>query len=112
VITTLQVKLVKCVVEDVVVDVSFDTLGGLCTVAYLETMDRRIGRGHLFKRSIMLVSVPRHAGRCVCVLGACGFAGGLPVARGRLVRAAGAAGGSAKTPRRAVPRCWVRTAAL
>lgn len=53
----LQVKLVKCVVADVVVDVSFDTVGGLCTVAFLEAADRRIGRQHLFKRSILLVSV-------------------------------------------------------
>ena len=44
-------------VADVVVDVSFDTVGGLCTVAFLEAADRRIGRQHLFKRSILLVSV-------------------------------------------------------
>lgn len=50
-----QVKLVKCVVSDVVVDVSFDTVGGLCTVAFLEAADRRIARQHLFKRSILLV---------------------------------------------------------
>jgi hypothetical protein len=43
------------VVSDVVVDVSFDSLGGLCTVAFLEAADRRIGRHHLFKRSILLV---------------------------------------------------------
>lgn len=53
-----QVKLVKCVVSDVVVDVSFDTVGGLCTVAFLEAADRRIGRQHLFKRSILLVRTP------------------------------------------------------
>ena len=51
----LQVKLVKCVVGDLVVDVSFETLGGLCTVAFLEAIDRKIGRQHLFKRSIVLV---------------------------------------------------------
>ncbi|EFN52312.1 hypothetical protein CHLNCDRAFT_58914 [Chlorella variabilis] len=50
-----EVKLVKCVVHDVVVDVSFDTVGGLCTVAFLEAADRRIGRQHLFKRSILLL---------------------------------------------------------
>lgn len=55
----LQVKLVKCVVADVVVDVSFETLGGLCTVAFLESIDRKIGRGHLFKRSIVLVRASR-----------------------------------------------------
>ncbi|KAI3432443.1 hypothetical protein D9Q98_003995 [Chlorella vulgaris] len=50
-----EVKLVKCVVSDVVVDVSLDTIGGLCTVAFLEAADRRIGRQHLFKRSILLL---------------------------------------------------------
>ena len=52
---TAQVKLVKCVVADLVVDVSFETLGGLCTVAFLESIDRKINRAHLFKRSIVLV---------------------------------------------------------
>ena len=63
-----QVKLVKCVVADVVVDVSFDTVGGLCTVAFLEAADRRIGRHHLFKRSILLVRGCGccHAGPAVC----------------------------------------------
>lgn len=50
-----EVRLVKCVVGDVVVDVSFNALGGLCTVAFLEWVDRRVGRRHLFKRSIVLV---------------------------------------------------------
>ena len=43
-------------VADLVVDVSFESLGGLCTVAFLEAIDRKIGRSHLFKRSIVLVS--------------------------------------------------------
>ena len=55
-LAVVQVKLVKCVVADLVVDVSFETLGGLCTVAFLEAIDRKIGRSHLFKRSIVLVS--------------------------------------------------------
>lgn len=50
-----EVKLVKCVVANVVVDISFNALGGLCTVAFLEWVDRTIGRSHLFKRSIVLV---------------------------------------------------------
>jgi len=50
-----EFKLVKFVVADVVVDVSFNALGGLCTVAFLEWADRTIGRNHLFKRSIVLV---------------------------------------------------------
>lgn len=74
-----QVKLVKCVVSDVVVDVSFDTVGGLCTLAFLEAADRRIGRQHLFKRAILLVRVSgcstcQHAclkGSCRAVPAAC-----------------------------------------
>jgi hypothetical protein len=52
----VQVKLLKCLVDNIVVDISFDTLGGLCTVAFLESIDRHIGKEHLFKRSIILVS--------------------------------------------------------
>lgn len=51
-----QVKLLKCLVDDIVVDISFETLGGLATVTFLESVDRRIGQNHLFKRSIILVS--------------------------------------------------------
>jgi DNA polymerase sigma len=50
-----EVRLVKCVVGGIVVDVSFDTLGGLCTATFLETVDVAIGRDHLFKRSILLI---------------------------------------------------------
>lgn len=32
----LQVKLVKCIVQDVVVDISFNQIGGLCTLCFLE----------------------------------------------------------------------------
>ena len=51
----LQVKLVKCLVDNIVVDISFQSLGGLCTVNFLESIDRRIDDHHLFKRSIILV---------------------------------------------------------
>jgi len=49
------VKLLKCLVDNIVVDISFDTLGGICTVLFLESIDRLIGQEHLFKRSIILV---------------------------------------------------------
>ncbi len=52
----LQVKLLKCLVDNIVVDISFETLGGLCTVAFLESIDRHIQGNHLFKRSVILVS--------------------------------------------------------
>ena len=52
----VQVKLLKCLVDNIVVDISFETLGGLCTVAFLESIDRHIKGQHIFKRSVILVS--------------------------------------------------------
>ena len=52
-----QVKLLKCLVDNIVVDISFNQLGGLCTLAFLEEIDRLVRPEHLFKRSIILVSV-------------------------------------------------------
>ncbi|KAK4407651.1 hypothetical protein Sango_0346100 [Sesamum angolense] len=72
-----RVKLVKCLVRNVVIDISFNQLGGLSTLCFLEQLlilmiisgfctgyvsklsspnvDRLVGRNHLFKRSIILV---------------------------------------------------------
>ncbi|KAJ8753802.1 hypothetical protein K2173_000056 [Erythroxylum novogranatense] len=50
-----EVKLVKCLVQNIVVDISFNQLGGLCTLCFLEQVDRLIGKHHLFKRSIILI---------------------------------------------------------
>ncbi|XP_042437685.1 uncharacterized protein LOC122023577 isoform X1 [Zingiber officinale] len=72
-----EVKLVKCVVDNIVVDISFNQIGGLCTLCFLEKVhikrakslgsatfkskfdyfkvDRKIGKDHLFKRSIILI---------------------------------------------------------
>ncbi|KAG5552833.1 hypothetical protein RHGRI_010814 [Rhododendron griersonianum] len=50
-----EVKLVKCMVQNIVVDISFNQLGGLCTLCFLEKVDRLIGNDHLFKRSIILI---------------------------------------------------------
>ncbi|CAN8254733.1 unnamed protein product [Cochlearia groenlandica] len=50
-----EVKLVKCLVQNIVVDISFNQLGGLCTLCFLEKIDHLIGKDHLFKRSIILV---------------------------------------------------------
>ena len=52
----MQVKLLKCLVDNIVVDISFDMLGGISTVCFLESIDRFIRKEHLFKRSIILVS--------------------------------------------------------
>ena len=64
-----QVKLVKFLVNELVIDVSFETLGGLCAVNFLQDMDTQIARSSLFKRSIILVSLPpppSPVGWCVC----------------------------------------------
>ncbi|KAF3454812.1 hypothetical protein FNV43_RR05260 [Rhamnella rubrinervis] len=50
-----EVKLVKCIVQNVVVDISFNQLGGLSTFCFLEKVDRLTGKDHLFKRSIILI---------------------------------------------------------
>ncbi|XP_043706736.1 uncharacterized protein LOC122656321 isoform X2 [Telopea speciosissima] len=50
-----EVKLVKCLVQNIVVDISFNQIGGLCTLCFLEQIDDLIGKDHLFKRSIILI---------------------------------------------------------
>ncbi|KAL9227803.1 hypothetical protein vseg_003453 [Gypsophila vaccaria] len=50
-----EVKLVKCLVQNIVVDISFNQIGGLCALGFLEEIDRLIGKDHLFKRSIILI---------------------------------------------------------
>ncbi|KAM7467713.1 hypothetical protein LguiB_015275 [Lonicera macranthoides] len=50
-----EVKLIKCLVENIVVDISFNQLGGLCTLCFLEEVDSLISQNHLFKRSIILI---------------------------------------------------------
>ncbi|XP_051182620.1 uncharacterized protein [Lolium perenne] len=50
-----EVKLIKCLVDNIVVDISFNQVGGLCTLSFLEQVDNLINKKHLFKRSIILV---------------------------------------------------------
>lgn len=50
-----EVKLVKCLVQNIVIDISFNQMGGLCTLCFLEQVDRLVGKNHLFKRSIILI---------------------------------------------------------
>ncbi|KAJ1378822.1 hypothetical protein SESBI_47459 [Sesbania bispinosa] len=50
-----EVKLVKCIVQNIVVDISFNQLGGLSTLCFLEKVDRLVAKNHLFKRSIILI---------------------------------------------------------
>ncbi|KAK9056128.1 hypothetical protein SSX86_027217 [Deinandra increscens subsp. villosa] len=50
-----EVKIIKCLVENIVVDISFNQLGGLCTLCFLEEVDHLINHNHLFKRSVILI---------------------------------------------------------
>ncbi|XP_078159988.1 nucleotidyltransferase family protein isoform X3 [Carex rostrata] len=50
-----EVRLVKCLIDNVIVDISFNQIGGLCTLCFLELADDYIGKDHLFKRSIILI---------------------------------------------------------
>ncbi|XP_020211105.1 uncharacterized protein LOC109795948 isoform X2 [Cajanus cajan] len=50
-----EVKIIKCLVENIVVDISFNQLGGLCTLCFLEEVDNLINQNHIFKRSIILI---------------------------------------------------------
>ncbi|KAG8093499.1 hypothetical protein GUJ93_ZPchr0012g22049 [Zizania palustris] len=50
-----EVKLVKCIVQNIIVDISFNQFGGLCTLCFLEQVDQNFEKKHLFKRSIMLI---------------------------------------------------------
>ncbi|KAI5069033.1 hypothetical protein GOP47_0015334 [Adiantum capillus-veneris] len=50
-----EVPVVKCLVENIIVDITFNQLGGLSTLCFLEEVDKLIGQDHLFKKSIILV---------------------------------------------------------
>ncbi|KAK7311456.1 hypothetical protein RJT34_09611 [Clitoria ternatea] len=50
-----EVKIIKCLVDKFVVDISFNQLGGLGALCFLEEVDNLIQRNHLFKRSIILI---------------------------------------------------------
>ncbi|KAG5233075.1 NTP transf domain-containing protein [Salix suchowensis] len=50
-----QVKVVKCSVKNIAVDISFNQMGGPSTLCFLEQVDQLIGRDHLFKRSVILI---------------------------------------------------------
>jgi len=50
-----EVKLLKCLVDNLVVDVSFNQLGGLCALNFLEEINRNLQPDHMLKKSIILV---------------------------------------------------------
>ncbi|XP_060181706.1 uncharacterized protein LOC132611293 isoform X3 [Lycium barbarum] len=50
-----QVKIVKCFVQHIAVDISFNQVAGLCSLTFLEQVNYYIGRSNLFKHSIILI---------------------------------------------------------
>ncbi|XP_020580139.1 uncharacterized protein LOC110024487 isoform X2 [Phalaenopsis equestris] len=50
-----EVKIIKCLIENIIVDISFNQVGGLCTLCFLDEVDLLISRNHLFKKSIILI---------------------------------------------------------
>ncbi|KAL2564816.1 hypothetical protein AAZX31_19G082700 [Glycine max] len=50
-----QVRLVKCTVKNIAVDISFNQMAGICTLRFLEQVDQLVGKNHIFKRSIILI---------------------------------------------------------
>ncbi|CAH8392860.1 unnamed protein product [Eruca vesicaria subsp. sativa] len=50
-----QVKVIKCSIRNIAVDISFNQMAGLCALCFLEQVDQVFGRDHLFKRSIILI---------------------------------------------------------
>nr|GEW28478.1 polymerase, nucleotidyl transferase domain-containing protein [Tanacetum cinerariifolium] len=54
-INAAQVKLIKCIVDGISIDMSFNQLGGVCSLGFLELADTLIKKDHIFKRSIILI---------------------------------------------------------
>ncbi|PNT74570.1 uncharacterized protein LOC100830879 [Brachypodium distachyon] len=50
-----QVKVFKCNIANIDVDISFNQIGGVSTLCFLELVDTEVGKDHLFKRSIILI---------------------------------------------------------
>ncbi|KMZ70796.1 Nucleotidyltransferase domain containing protein, expressed [Zostera marina] len=50
-----EVQLIKCMIQGTMIDISFEQLGGLKTLEFLQKADELIGREHLFKRSVLLL---------------------------------------------------------
>ncbi|XP_010554909.1 PREDICTED: uncharacterized protein LOC104824500 [Tarenaya hassleriana] len=50
-----KVKVIKCDVMNISVDISFNQMEGLSALCFFEQVDQLIGRNHMFKRSIILV---------------------------------------------------------
>ena len=49
VIVNATVKIIKLYWDGIPIDISFNQIGGICTLNYLEAIDEYIGKDHLFK---------------------------------------------------------------
>ena len=52
-----RIKLSKCYINNVGVDITVNQVGSLATLVFLEEVDRYIGQNNLFKRSLILIKV-------------------------------------------------------
>lgn len=52
-----RIKLSKCYINNIGVDITVNQVGSLATLAFLEEADRAIGQDSLFKRSLLLIKV-------------------------------------------------------
>jgi hypothetical protein len=52
-----RIKLSKCYVNNIGVDITVNQLSSLSAIAFLEEADLCIGQNHLFKRSLLLIKV-------------------------------------------------------
>ena len=50
-----EVKVVQCTVNNVSIDLTANQMGAVAAVSLLNEMDKRVGRSHLFKRSLLLI---------------------------------------------------------
>ena len=48
-------KLVKFYSKGIPIDISFNQVGGLCTLQYLEKFDQILSNDHLFKKSVLII---------------------------------------------------------
>jgi len=55
VLVNAEIKLIKCIVNGVLVDLSANTLGAMAPVQLFDAVDKKIGKRHLFKRSVLIL---------------------------------------------------------
>ena len=55
IISAPEVKIVKCFVGNIPVDICANQLSGLSAVAFFDALDSLIGKQHLYKRSVVLI---------------------------------------------------------